>query len=250
LGKGLPLIIFGTFGAQALPRAGAWMISIKQVFGFVFFALAVWTADPLLAEWIPMILWAVLAMAAAVFLGAFDVTKGRVNPTLMGLQALGLLASVYSVLLIVGLAGGSVDPLQPLEGIGSRQVSTRVAPVALVSIGSKSEFTSQLNAAGSAGRASLVYFTADWCVSCRSIDRNVFSRPEVIDALSPLKTLKVDLTHITPAQRALMRELEVVGPPTMILFRPDHQQAVDGRLIGEFSASDVLKAVAAAKAGT
>lgn len=249
LGKGVPLIIFGTLGAQALPRAGAWMDSVKQVFGFVFFALAVWTAEPLLAEWMPMILWATWAMAAAVFLGAFDVTKGGVNPTRMGLQALGLLASVYAVLLIVGLAGGAVDPLQPLDGIGNRQALARAAPAALVSISSKAEFASQIEAAGSEGKASLVYFTADWCVSCRSIERNVFSKPEVIDALSHMKTLKVDLTSVTSAQRALMQELEVVGPPTMIVFRPD-RRPVDDRLIGEFSAGDLLKAVSAAKAGT
>jgi thiol:disulfide interchange protein DsbD len=127
---------------------------------------------------------------------------------------------------------------------------TQVDPAkTMLPIGSKAEFASQLESAGATGKASLVYFTADWCVSCRSIDRNVFSRPDIARALSGLKTLKVDLTDIKPAQRALMRELDVVGPPTMIFFRGDRQEAANGRLIGEFGAPDLLRAVSDARSG-
>jgi thiol:disulfide interchange protein DsbD len=251
LGKGIPLVIFGTVGGQALPRAGAWMASVKHVFGFVFFGFAIWMAEPVLPDWLPLGLWAVWAMAVAVFLGAFDVTKGRTTPLRMGLQSLGLLAAVYAVILIVGLAAGSVDPLRPLAGFGANQTVARADPeTRMTLLASTSELGRQLDDARSSGKASLVYFTADWCVSCRSIDRNVFSKPEVADALAPLKTFKVDLTNIGPDQRELMRELNVVGPPTMIFFRPDRQETVDGRLIGEFGADDVLKAATAASTGT
>jgi thiol:disulfide interchange protein DsbD len=250
LGKGIPLVVFGTVGAHALPRAGAWMNSVKHVFGFVFLAAGIWMAEPLLEEWMSMPLWAVWAMAVAVFLGAFEVTKGPATPVRMGLQALGLLSAVYAVLLIVGLAAGSIDPLRPLGGIGDSPMVTQVDPAkTMLPIGSKAEFASQLESAGATGKASLVYFTADWCVSCRSIDRNVFSRPDIARALSGLKTLKVDLTDIKPAQRALMRELDVVGPPTMIFFRGDRQEAANGRLIGEFGAPDLLRAVSDARSG-
>lgn len=251
LGKGIPLVIFGTVGGQALPRAGAWMTSVKHVFGFVFFGFAIWMAEPVLPDWLPLGLWAAWAMAAAVFLGAFDVTRGRTTPVRMGLQSLGLLAVVYAVILIVGLAAGSVDPLRPLAGFGTSQTVARANPEKRMTLlASTSDLGHQLEAARNGGTASLVYFTADWCVSCRSLDRNVFSRPEVADALAPLKTFKVDLTNIGPDQRELMRELNVVGPPTMIFFRPDRQEVVDGRLIGEFGADDVLKAASAASTGT
>lgn len=250
LGKGVPLVIFGTAGARALPRAGAWMTSVKHIFGFVFFAFAIWMAEPVFPEWLPLGLWAVWAMALAVFLEAFDVTKGRATPVRMGLQSLGLLAAVYSVVLVVGLAAGSVDPLRPLDGFGGgRSVAHVDSEEKMALVASKSEFADQLEAARSLGKASLVYFTADWCVSCRSIDRNVFSRPDVADALAPLKSFKVDLTNIGPDQRELMRALDVVGPPTMIFFRADQQQVSGGRLIGEFGASDVLKAASAARNG-
>lgn len=250
LGKGVPLVVFGTAGAEALPRAGAWMTSVKHLFGFVFFGFAIWMAEPVLPQWLPLGLWAVWAMAIAVFLGTFDVTKGRTTPVRMALQSLGLLAAVYAVVLVVGFAAGSVDPLRPLEGFGGARTAARADPEAqMASLTSKSQLAAELDAAFSAGKASLVYFTADWCVSCRSIDRNVFSRPDVADALSPLKTFKVDLTNIGPEQRDLMRELNVVGPPTMIFFRAEREQA-SGRLIGEFGSDEVLKAAAAARTGT
>jgi thioredoxin:protein disulfide reductase len=249
LGKGVPLVIFGTVGSQALPRAGAWMTSVKHLFGFAFFAFAIWMAEPVLPEWLPLGLWAVWAMAIAVFLDAFNVTKGRTTPVRMGLQSLGLLAAVYSVLLVVGLASGSIDPVRPLNGFASVRTAARIDPedqMALLS--SMPELTAQLDAARSAGKASLVYFTADWCVSCRSIDRNVFSSPDFANVLAPLKTFKVDLTNISPEQRELMRELEVVGPPTMIFLSSDRRQT-GKRLVGEFGADEVLKAAAAISNG-
>ncbi|OEC93394.1 protein-disulfide reductase DsbD [Rhizobium sp. YK2] len=250
LGKGVPLVIFGMVGSQALPRAGAWMVSVKHVFGFVFFAFAIWMAEPVLPQWLPLGLWAVWAMAIAVFLGAFDVTKGRAAPLRIGLQSVGLLAAVYAVVLVVGFAAGSVDPVRPLEGFGGARTVARADPEAqMASLTSKLQLATELDAARSSGKASLVYFTADWCVSCRSIDRDVFSSPDVANALAPLKTFKVDLTNVSPEQRELMRALDVVGPPTMIFFRPDHQEAKGGRLIGQFGADEVLKAASAARVG-
>jgi thiol:disulfide interchange protein DsbD len=251
LGKGIPLVIFGTAGGQALPRAGAWMSSVKHLFGFVFFAFAIWTAQPVLAQTLPLGLWAIWAMAIAVFLGAFDVTKGRTTPMRMGLQSLGLLAAVYAVILIVGLAAGSIDPIRPLDGFGGVHTVSRPNPEArMAPIASRSQLITELDAARLDGKASLVYFTADWCVSCRSIDRNVFSQQKIADALTALKTFKVDLTNINADQRDLMRALDVVGPPTMIFFRADQREAKGDRLIGEIGADQVLKAVSVAGAGT
>jgi thiol:disulfide interchange protein DsbD len=252
LGKGVPLVVFGTAGSQVLPRAGAWMNSVKHIFGFVFFAFGIWMAEPVVPAWSPLVLWAVWAMAVAVFLGAFDIAKGRSSPLRMASQAVGLLSAVYAVVLTVGLAAGSIDPLRPLEGFGGGgQVARRVdLKETMAAIGSKTDLTQRLDLARSSGKPSLIYFTADWCVSCRSIDRSILSRTDVAEALSPLQTLKVDLSSITPAQRELMRDLDVVGPPTMVFFQADRQEAADDRLIGEFGADDLLKAIAAAKVGS
>lgn len=251
LGKGVPLVVFGTAGSKALPRAGAWMDSVKHVFGLVFFGFAIWMAEPILPEWLPLALWAALAMAVAVFLGAFDIVKGRSSPLHMAAQAVGLLSAAYAVVLIVGLAAGSIDPLRPLGGFSSGQAASRVdLKEAMAAVESRSDLSRKLELARASGKPSLVYFTADWCVSCRSIDRSILSRPDVAQALSPLQVLKVDLTNITAAQRELMHNLDVVGPPTMIFFQADRQEAEADRLIGEFGTSDLLKSVEAVKLGS
>lgn len=251
LGKGIPLVLFGTAGSKLLPRVGAWMESVKHIFGFIFFAVAIWLAEPVLPGWLPLLLWAILSMTVAIFFGAFDVTKGRAQPLRMCSQAIGLLAAVYAVVLLVGAAAGSIDPLRPLDGLSLAQTAGGRGDVVqkMAAVDSREEFTRRLTDAGAAGRASLVYFTADWCVSCRSIDRSVLSKPDVINALAPLQTLKVDLTAIGPSQRELMRDLNVVGPPTMIFIRPDRQEATDARLVGEFGANDVLEAAKAVQTG-
>jgi thiol:disulfide interchange protein DsbD len=245
LGKGVPLVIFGTVGSQALPRAGVWMTSVKHLFGYVFFAFAIWLAEPVLPDGVPLGLWALWAMAVAVFLGAFDVTKGRSTPMKMGFQSLGLLAAVYSVILVVGLTTGASDPLRPLDGLRTGQIAARLPSPEerMQRVTSASDLDGQLDAARRAGKASLIYFTADWCVSCRSLDRNVFSRRDVAEALSPLATLKIDLTDIGPGERELMGKLGVVGPPTMVFYRPDRAENGPAKLVGEFGADDLLRAV-------
>lgn len=251
LGKGVPLMMFGIAGSHALPRAGAWMETVKYVFGFVFFAFGIWTAEPILPVWLPIILWAALSMMVGVFLGALEFSKRTGTPLRMASQGIGLLLMVYAVVLIVGASAGASDPLRPLASlrlVSADTIASNVVETMHV-IESKEQLSQQLSEASAAGKGSAVYFTADWCVSCRSIDRSILSDMEVTEALRPLTTLKVDLTNIGPAQRELMRDLEVVGPPTMIFKRPDGQQSRQ-RLIGEFEKDDVIEAARAAGSKT
>ncbi|NLS00717.1 protein-disulfide reductase DsbD [Rhizobium sp. P38BS-XIX] len=251
LGKGVPLVAFGTAGSKALPRAGAWMESVKQAFGFIFLGFAIWMAEPLLPDWLTITFWAIWAMACAIYLGAFDVARGRISPLHMASQALGLFLAVYAVALTVGLAAGATNPLMPLAAFGGGQKPVQISlEEGMTPVASKNDLDHQLDLAQSSGKASLVYFTADWCVSCRSIDRNVLTRADVAEALGPLKAIKVDLSSMTPAERDLMRSLDVVGPPTMMLFTADRHEINDVRLVGEFGANDLLKAIATAKSGS
>lgn len=252
LGKGVPLVIFGTVGARALPRAGAWMNSIKHIFGFVFFAFAIWMAEPIVPAWLPLVLWAALLMGVAVYLRSFHVSGTQQHPARIAAQALGLLAAVYAVILMVGAAAGSVQTLRPLDVFAGGGKAVAVASIGdqMTAVGSKAEFANQLDLAKTADKPLLVYFTADWCVSCRTIDRNVLSDPDVVNALSPVHKIKVDLSNISPSQRVLMKELDVVGPPTMIFFRRDQREAPDTRLIGEIGADDLLTAAKAVQTGS
>ena len=114
------------------------------------------------------------------------------------------------------------------------------------SASSAADLSSILDADG-AGAPSLVYFTADWCVTCRVIERSVFPDPTVADALDGIRLISVDLSEVNEANRTLMKELQVVGPPTMLFLDGNHNEIADSRLVGEITAKTVAASASAVK---
>ncbi len=86
----------------------------------------------------------------------------------------------------------------------------------------------------------MVYFTADWCVSCRVIERDVFDNGEVMAGLEAVDLIKVDVTQSTSQTQELMETYGVVGPPTMIFLSAASKEPSSSRLVGEMSAGQVL----------
>ena len=144
----------------------------------------------------------------------------------------------------LGAAGGGSDPLRPLDFLAPIDTSTRMPTSQtsrIVPIDSTAALAAALAGAHAAGRAVLLDFTADWCVSCKTVEREVFGDPEVQQALDGLVLLRADVTAGSTAQRALMRAHGVVGPPTVMLFDATGQELRAERLVGEFDAPDLLK---------
>ncbi|WP_349359897.1 protein-disulfide reductase DsbD [Stappia sp.] len=231
LGKGIPLIVMGTLGGQALPRAGAWMEGVKRVFGFGFLATAIWTAAPLLPPGVDLALWAALLIAVASF--AFSAALPNAT-ALASLRALGGLALVYGVILLVGASAGGTDPLKPLAPLAQRGGATApgsAEDLRFAATGSIPDLQARL-AAAKGERPTMVYFTADWCVTCRTIERSVFPDPQVKRSLAAFQLVKADLSDFDAENAALMRTLQVAGPPTMIFFDAAGREAADTRLVG------------------
>lgn len=97
------------------------------------------------------------------------------------------------------------------------------------------------------GRRLMVYFAADWCATCAGIERFVFPDPDAIEALAPLRLIKVDVTKLDEGRAALLKELQVAGPPTMVFFGAGRQEADGTRLVGAIEARDLV--ASAMKAG-
>lgn len=243
IGKGLPLIVLGTLGGRALPRAGAWMDSVKRVFGFGFLATAIWTATPLLPAGLDLALWAALLIAIA----SFALTARLPAPTpLAAARALGAIALVCGVILMLGAASGGTDPLRPLAQFAQR--GTQAGPgreLVFASVGSAPELKARLGAAG--GRPTLVYFTADWCVTCRVIERSVLPDPSVADGLATFQLVKADLSDFNDDNAALMRAMRVAGPPTMVFFDAAGSEVAKTRLIGSVTVDSLTRSAAAAR---
>jgi thiol:disulfide interchange protein DsbD len=243
LGKGIPLIAFGTLGPKALPKAGAWMTAVRQAFGFVFVATAIWMVSRIIPAEAGLALWALFAIGLAVWLGAFDTLGPDATGRRRTAKAAGLAAALYGVVLAVGAASGATDPLRPLGTLVALRGSAPGPTEALTfrTAGTPNELETQIAARN--GKPSLLYVTADWCVTCAVIDRSVLSDSAIQADLTRFNLIKLDVSGNTPEQRQIMQSLQVVGPPTMIFVDPEGRETAGTRLVG-----DVTKATLQASA--
>ncbi|WP_028035488.1 protein-disulfide reductase DsbD [Chelativorans sp. J32] len=230
IGKGLPLIALGTLGGGTLPRAGVWMKSVRSLFGFLLLASAIWVATPLLPPGIDLALWAVLLVGLASF--TLTPTPSR-GPALAAGRAVGAVALIYGAILMVGVAAGARDPLRPLAIFAGRGAAGQTqGELDFAQANSLPQLQKTIAAAD--GRPSLIYFTAEWCTTCRTIERAVLPDRGVRETLSEFQLVKADLTDFDEESALLTKQLGVVGPPTMLFFRGTRE--VPGtRLVGDIS---------------
>jgi len=242
LGQGLPLLAIGLFGSRILPRGGGWMQRAKHAFGVIFLGFAVWLAGRVLPGPVTLALWAALLVGAAVFLGALD----RLDP---GAARGRRMASAFGVLLLFagmvqgfGAALGAADPLRPLAPLTTRSPGPATAPAAQFARVTSGEGLTQALASG-AGQPALVYVTADWCVTCRAIERGPLSDPAVLAALNGLAAIEVDVSDFNADAQALMQDLAAAGPPTMIFLDASRREPADSRLVGAVDSGAMLASI-------
>lgn len=237
VGKGLPLIVMGTLGGSYLPRAGAWMDGVKRLFGFGFLATAIWTAAPLLPAGLELALWGVLL----IFVASFAFTARWPGSTGLATgRALGAAAMIYGALLMIGASSGGTDPLRPLAALAGRGAPAAAErALDFATVGTAPELRARLASAD--GRPTLVYVTAEWCVTCRVIERSVLPHDAVRRQLAGFQLVKADLTDYDGDSAALMDQLGVAGPPTMLFFDGDAQEVADTRLVGNVTVESLTR---------
>jgi len=239
LGQGLPLILLGVLGGRILPRAGGWMVNIKYAFGFVFLAAAIWMASRVLPAHISLALYAITLITMSVFLGVFE--NSADNTSRFRLQkAAGIVGLLYGAILFVGASSGATDPLRPLQSIFMTTSKAEAENISFTKASSATDLQEQLRLARDDGKPALVYVTAEWCVSCKTVDREVLESPDVRAALGDYHRIKIDVTTLTAANSALMRDIHVIGPPTMIFFNKNASEIPATRLVGEISTQSLL----------
>ncbi|MBZ2167754.1 protein-disulfide reductase DsbD [Marinobacter sp. F4216] len=242
LGMGVPLILVAVGGRKFLPTTGHWMTAVKHLYGVLLMAVAIWLIERLVPAWLALTLWALLVAITGVQLGAFDAARAGWERTRKGL---GLLLFAYGLALLAGALGGASDPLKPLTPY------TAAAPTypgtAAVQHGgfnrveSPVEMQAMLTRAKAQNQAVILDFYADWCVSCKIMERNVFSDPQVARAMSDFALLQIDVTDNTPAQQALLDDLGLFGPPAILFFGTDGQERSDRRVLGEMDRDQFLR---------
>jgi thiol:disulfide interchange protein DsbD len=233
-GMSLPLLALGASAGALLPRAGAWMESVKRFFGVLMLATALWMVSPLLPGTVQMIAWAGLAIGYAFHL-ARSRDKGWVA------RALGLGFAALGAVQLAGVATGADDPFSPLAGM----TGARAHATAFTRVKSVQELDGVL--AARPGKVLMLDFYADWCISCKEMEKLTFSDPRVQVQFADMLLLQVDVTANNAADKALLKRFGLFGPPGIIFFDTEGKEIADRRVIGYQDTKTFLASLSAAK---
>lgn len=232
IGMGVPLILVAMFGKTLLPRSGPWLNQVKQFFGFGLLAVAIWLLERVIPGPVSLALWAALAAGVAVQLGLFD-REPRSGISRLA-QTAALLFAIYSVAALFGALAGNSDPLRPLHTLGSGNASVSTKETSyFTKVTTADAVRQQLAQAKAAGQPAIVELSADWCISCKVIEREVINHAGVRAGLDSFVRVQLDVTDNTADQRAWMTEQQLFGPPAFLFYNQQGQEMADLRIQGE-----------------
>jgi thioredoxin:protein disulfide reductase len=243
LGMGVPLMIVGVSEGALLPKAGAWMEGVRRFFGVLLLAVAIYIVSPVIPVAAQMWLWAALLIGSAVFLRAVDPLAASASGWWRLGKALGIVALVAGISLLVGALTGSRDVLRPLASLGEKEPAAQ--PLPWVRVASMGDLEAKLK---TPGKLVMLDFYADWCVSCKEMESFTFSDPRVRAELDRMLLLQVDVTANNESDKALLKRFSLFGPPGIIFFDAEGREIKGLRVIGYQNAERFLKTLALAKA--
>lgn len=228
LGMGAPLIAVGVGTRSMLPRIGPWMEGVKKAFGVMLLAVAVWMLTPVVPPAVTMLAWAALLVFSGIFLHALDPLPPNAKGWPRFWKSTGVVMLIAGAAMLIGTLAGSRDPLQPLAVLRAGPSVSATQPQ-FEYVGSVAELENRL---ASANRPVMLDFYADWCVSCKEMERFTFSDVNVAARMGQMLLLKADVTANNDDHKALLQRFSLFGPPGIIFFGPDGREIEDIRVVG------------------
>jgi len=239
LGMGIPLLILGASAGAFLPKAGPWMESVKRFFGVLLLGVAIWLISPVIPAAIHMLMWAALLIISAIYLNAIDSLPTGSSGSRKFLKGIGIISLLLGIALLVGVLSGGRDILQPLDKLNLTSISgnntnktniTESKHLPFQRVSSLTELNKRI--AESQNKYVMLDFYADWCISCKEMERFTFTDPEVKNRLGDVVLLQVDVTEGTADDEALLKYFKLFGPPGILFFDPSGREIYDARTIG------------------
>lgn len=240
IGMGIPLLVIGASHGRFLPKTGHWMVTVERLTGVMMLAFAIWMLGRIIPGSMTLLLWALLLMGVAVFLGDFF---HGLNERHHLRRSIALLMFVYSIILLIGAVLGNSDPLQPWATIKTEMASDEIK---WVHIKNKPAFERALAEAKKDKQLVMLDFYADWCVACVNMKQHVFTEKEVKDVLSRMLLLHIDITENSAFDQELMQRYNVIAPPTFVFIAGNGIEMHD-RIVGEANAADFIHAITTIK---
>ena len=243
LGMGLPLLLIGASAGTLLPKAGAWMESVKRFFGVLLLAVAIWIVSSLIPVGVQMLLWAALLVLSAVYLRALDALPHNAGGWHKLWKGIGILALLFGGAYLIGALSGARDILRPLSAIGSTQTETP-AIIKFSRVKNIAELNERI--AQAHGKAVMLDFYADWCVSCKEMERYTFADAKVQARLKNAVLLQADVTANSEEDKVLLQRFELFGPPAILFFDTQGKELADFRVTGYQDATQFLQSLQSA----
>jgi thioredoxin:protein disulfide reductase len=233
LGMGAPLIAVGASAGALMPKAGPWMDSVNRFFGVLLLGVAIYLVSPIIPVALQMLAWAALLIITGVFLRAFDPLPPAAHGFQRFSKGVGIIVLVAGAAFLVGALSGGRDVLQPLGGLRAGSPAAGPAaggPVTFQRVSSAAEVDALIRAA--AGKPVMLDFYADWCVTCKEMERYTFSDAQVQARLAQMVKVQADITANSAEHAALLRRFRLFGPPGIIFFDRGGREIEGLRAIG------------------
>ena len=242
LGMGVPLLLIGLSAGALLPRAGGWMEAVKKFFGVLLLAVAIWLVSPLLPELTQMLAWAALLIVSGIYLRAIDPLAANAGGWQRFWKGIGVIVLAIGLSMLASALAGGRDPLQPLSVFkgGSAAAAQEEAHLAFKRVKTVAELDAVVKA--SAGQYVMLDFYADWCVSCKEMERFTFADAKVQSRLKDVVLLQVDVTGNTADDKALLKRFGLFGPPGIIFYDKAGQE-IAYRVVGYEPAEKFLQSL-------
>jgi thiol:disulfide interchange protein DsbD len=246
LGMGAPLLLVGAFSRSLLPKSGPWMEGVKKFFGVVMLATALWLVSPVVPLWLQMLGWSLLMVVPAIYLHALDPLPPHAHGWQRLGKGLGVLLLLGGAAMLIGVLGGAKDPLQPLGFLRGGMAAEASAPT-FERVATIERLDARLAESKAAGKPVMLDFYADWCVSCKEMERFTFADAKVAARMKQMVLLQADVTANSAADAALLKRFGLFGPPGIIFFDKAGQEIAGLRVVGFVPADKFLPTLESAQ---
>ncbi len=241
LGMGVPLLLIGASAGHILPKTGQWMTNVRNFFGVLMLAVAVYIIKPLMPVSLQMMLWSALLIIPAIYLNALDNVPPHSSGWKKFLKGIGILLLLLGIIELVGATSGAKSPLQPLAGLRIANSSDDEATLPFKRVKNIEELESVIKA--SPGKTVMLDFYADWCVACKEMEQFTFSDSRVRQTLKNVVLLQADVTANNTDDIALLNRFQLFGPPGIIFFGRQGQELKHLNIVGYENAAEFLVTV-------
>lgn len=234
IGMGFPLLIIGASAGKFLPKPGMWMDRIKSIFGVLMLGVAIWMIQRVVSTEISLLLWAMLFISSAFYMGVFESTQSKWGKLLKSFAFIMLL---YGVILFVGIFIGGGSVFSPLKGLHSQQANTTIKSARFTNVANLNELKKQIN---TSKKPIMIDFSASWCISCKEMDEETFEDKKVANVMNDFTLIRIDVTKNTQEDEKMLKKFGLFGPPGIIFFK-NKKELKDLRVVGFKKPDEFLK---------